>query len=64
MILLQNSLPACLPAIHPCTRGYSSVHTQQPAGPLREYKVDPYTILDDELKEVFDNIREVSFILF
>ncbi|CAO1422161.1 unnamed protein product [Diamesa serratosioi] len=44
--------------IQQCTRDYSSVHTQQPAGPIREYKVDPYILLDDELKYVFEDIRQ------
>lgn len=41
------------------TRDYSSVHTQQPAGPIREYKIDPYILLEDELKYVFEDIRQV-----
>lgn len=41
------------------TRGFSSVHTQQPAGPIREYKIDPYILLEDELKYVFEDIRQV-----
>ncbi|CRK89963.1 CLUMA_CG003691, isoform A [Clunio marinus] len=40
------------------TRDYSSVHTQQPAGPIREYKIDPYILLEDELKYVFEDIRQ------
>ncbi|XP_065078222.1 all trans-polyprenyl-diphosphate synthase PDSS1 [Ochlerotatus camptorhynchus] len=43
---------------HPCMRGYSSVHTQQPAGPIREYNIDPYILLDDELKYIFEDIRQ------
>uniref|UniRef100_A0A1Q3FU59 All trans-polyprenyl-diphosphate synthase PDSS1 n=2 Tax=Culex tarsalis TaxID=7177 RepID=A0A1Q3FU59_CULTA len=45
------------PATHPCMRGYSSVHTQQPAGPIREYNIDPYILLDEELKYIFEDIR-------
>lgn len=41
-------------------REYSSVHTQQPAGPIREYKVDPYILVDDDLKYIFEDIRQVS----
>lgn len=41
-------------------RHYSSVHTQQPAGPVREIQVDPYIILDDELKYFYDDVRDVS----
>lgn len=46
------------------TRDYSSVHTQQPAGPIREYKIDPYILLEDELKYVFEDIRQVNLIGF
>ncbi|XP_055525195.1 all trans-polyprenyl-diphosphate synthase PDSS1 isoform X2 [Wyeomyia smithii] len=46
------------PATHPCMRGYSSVHTQQPAGPIREYNIDPYILLDEELKYIFEDIRQ------
>ena len=42
------------------SRDYSSVHTQQPAGPIREYKIDPYMLLEDELKYIFEDIRQVS----
>ncbi|XP_039446283.1 all trans-polyprenyl-diphosphate synthase PDSS1 [Culex pipiens pallens] len=45
------------PVTHPCMRGYSSVHTQQPAGPIREYNIDPYILLDEELKYIFEDIR-------
>ena len=41
-------------------REYSSVHTQQPAGPVRDYQVvDPYLLLEDDLKDVYDDIRQV-----
>jgi decaprenyl-diphosphate synthase subunit 1 len=40
------------------TRDYSSVHTQQPAGPIREYKIDPYMLLEDDLKYIFEDIRQ------
>jgi decaprenyl-diphosphate synthase subunit 1 len=65
-ILLRNykqkvqAYTPCLPitAAQQCTnRKFSSVHTQQPAGPLREYKVDPYTLLDDDLRYVYEDIR-------
>lgn len=46
------------PVTHPCMRGYSSVHTQQPAGPIREYNIDPYILLDEELKYIFEDIRQ------
>ncbi|KAI8123003.1 Decaprenyl-diphosphate synthase subunit 1 [Lucilia cuprina] len=40
-------------------RHYSSVHTQQPAGPVREIQIDPYIILDDELKYFYDDVRDL-----
>ncbi|XP_055679063.1 all trans-polyprenyl-diphosphate synthase PDSS1 isoform X1 [Lutzomyia longipalpis] len=50
-----------LPITHPCMREYSSVHTQQPAGPVRDYQVqvDPYILLEDELKFIYDDIRQL-----
>ncbi|XP_017039379.1 all trans-polyprenyl-diphosphate synthase PDSS1 [Drosophila ficusphila] len=39
------------------TRQHSSVHTQQPAGPVREFQIDPYIILDDDLKYFYDDVR-------
>lgn len=41
-------------------RNYSSIHTQQPAGPVQEMQTDPYIILDEDLKYVYDDIRHVS----
>ncbi|KAH8332340.1 hypothetical protein KR074_001452 [Drosophila pseudoananassae] len=38
---------------------HSSVHTQQPAGPVREIQIDPYIILDDELKYFYDDVRDL-----
>lgn len=43
-------------------RTQSSVHTQQPAGPVREIQIDPYIILDDELKYFYDDVRDVSIV--
>ncbi|XP_017848588.1 decaprenyl-diphosphate synthase subunit 1 isoform X2 [Drosophila busckii] len=40
-------------------RKHSSVHTQQPAGPVREIQIDPYIILDDELKYFYDDVRDL-----
>jgi decaprenyl-diphosphate synthase subunit 1 len=40
-------------------RALSSVRTQQP-GSLPDYQVDPYRLLEDDLKDVYDDIREVS----
>lgn len=45
-------------------RGFSSVHTQQPAGPVREIELDPYILLDDDIKYVTQDIRDVSSIFF
>ncbi|XP_043601902.1 all trans-polyprenyl-diphosphate synthase PDSS1 [Bombus pyrosoma] len=39
-------------------RMMSSMQTQLP-GSLHDYQVDPYRLLDDDLKDVYDNIREV-----
>ncbi|XP_062123614.1 all trans-polyprenyl-diphosphate synthase PDSS1 isoform X2 [Drosophila sulfurigaster albostrigata] len=46
---------------HTCShnRNHSSVHTQQPAGPVREIQIDPYIILDDELKYFYDDVRDL-----
>uniref|UniRef100_A0A336K7W1 CSON004490 protein n=1 Tax=Culicoides sonorensis TaxID=179676 RepID=A0A336K7W1_CULSO len=48
-----------LPIIHPCIRDFSSAHTQQPAAPAqKEQKIDPYALLEDDLKDIFVDIRE------
>ncbi|XP_071866039.1 decaprenyl diphosphate synthase subunit 1 qless [Bombus fervidus] len=39
-------------------RMMSSMQTQLP-GSLHDYQVDPYRLLEDDLKDVYDNIREV-----
>uniref|UniRef100_A0A1A9WRQ1 Polyprenyl synthetase n=1 Tax=Glossina brevipalpis TaxID=37001 RepID=A0A1A9WRQ1_9MUSC len=44
------------------SRHYSSAHTQQPAGPIREMQIDPYIILEEDLKDVYDDIRERLFV--
>lgn len=44
------------------SRNHSSVHTQQPARPVPEVDIDPYVILSEELKCVYDDVREVSAI--
>lgn len=46
--------------MHPCLRGYSSIHTQQPAKPERETEMDPYILLEDDIKYVTQDIRDVS----
>ncbi|XP_050099255.1 all trans-polyprenyl-diphosphate synthase PDSS1 [Anopheles aquasalis] len=56
--LYERTQKATTTLHHPCMRGYSSVHTQQPAGPIREYNIDPYILLDDELKYIFEDIRQ------
>lgn len=48
--------------MHPCLRGYSSIHTQQPAKPERETEMDPYILLEDDIKYVTQDIRDVSTI--
>ncbi|XP_017477470.1 PREDICTED: probable hexaprenyl pyrophosphate synthase, mitochondrial, partial [Rhagoletis zephyria] len=40
-------------------RQYSSVHTQQPAGPVRDIQIEPYIILDDDLKYFYDDVRDL-----
>lgn len=59
-ILFSIFLQTTLPLLHPCLRGYSSVHTQQPAKPEREIELDPYILLDDDIKYVTQDIRDVS----
>ncbi|XP_066581663.1 all trans-polyprenyl-diphosphate synthase PDSS1 [Prorops nasuta] len=39
-------------------RAMSSMQTQQP-GSLPEYQVDPYRLLEDDLKYIYDDIRQV-----
>lgn len=36
------------------------MHTQQPGTALPDYHVDPYRLLEDDLKTVYDEIRYVS----
>ena len=40
-------------------RALSSMQTQQP-GSLPDYQVDPYQLLEDDLKHIYDDIRLVS----
>ncbi|KAL7024603.1 hypothetical protein ACKWTF_013125 [Chironomus riparius] len=54
----QASSTSSTSSISHHSRDYSSVHTQQPAGPIREYKIDPYMLLEDELKYIFEDIRQ------
>lgn len=48
------------PLLHPCMRDYSSVHTQQPPKPVREVELDPYILCDEDIKDVTQDIRDVS----
>lgn len=62
IILFILFFQTTLPLLHPCTREYSSVHTQQPAKPVREVELDPYILLDDDIKYVTQDIRDVSIV--
>ncbi|XP_055848260.1 all trans-polyprenyl-diphosphate synthase PDSS1 [Episyrphus balteatus] len=42
-----------------CHRKYSSVHTQLPVGSVPEAQVDPYILLDDQLKYFYDDVRQI-----
>uniref|UniRef100_A0A1B0BMH6 Polyprenyl synthetase n=1 Tax=Glossina palpalis gambiensis TaxID=67801 RepID=A0A1B0BMH6_9MUSC len=53
-----NNKRKCCSSTKTNSRHYSSAHTQQPAGPVREIQIDPYIILDEDLKYVYDDIRE------
>ncbi|KAH0952497.1 hypothetical protein HN011_001017 [Eciton burchellii] len=37
-------------------RAMSTMQTQMP-GPLAEYQIDPYRLIEDDLKDIFDDIR-------
>ncbi|KAJ9573748.1 hypothetical protein L9F63_008872, partial [Diploptera punctata] len=59
---LKACIPVCpkegsLMVLAGNARLLSSVRTQQP-GSLPEYQVDPYRLLDDDLKDVYTDIRE------
>lgn len=41
------------------TRNYATMRTQQP-GSLPEYEVDPYQLLEDDLKDVYSYIKQVN----
>lgn len=59
--LLQPSTTPSLPVVHPLVRDFSSVHTQNPAASAQqEHKIDPYILLEDDLKDIFEDIRQVS----
>lgn len=50
--------PCSRPEIGPTTRTFATMRTQQP-GSLPEYQVDPYLLLDEDLKDVYRYIRQV-----
>lgn len=60
LVFFDFPFQTTLPLLHPCAREYSSVHTQQPAKPVREVELDPYILLDDDIKYVTQDIRDVS----
>lgn len=41
-------------------RNFATLSTQQP-GSLPEYQVDPYHLLEDDLKDVYTYIKQVGF---
>lgn len=51
--IITTTTPAAI-----STRDFSSAHTQQP-GPKRDYQVDPYLLLEDELKYIYNDMRQV-----
>lgn len=51
--IITTTTPAAI-----STRDFSSAHTQQP-GPKQDYQVDPYLLLDDELKYIYHDMRQV-----
>ncbi|XP_023013642.1 decaprenyl diphosphate synthase subunit 1 qless [Leptinotarsa decemlineata] len=48
--------PCIRPEITGTARTFATMRTQQP-GSLPDYQVDPYVILEDDLKDVYDYIR-------
>ncbi|XP_055904334.1 all trans-polyprenyl-diphosphate synthase PDSS1 [Eupeodes corollae] len=42
-----------------CHRPYSSVHTQLPVGSVPDSQVDPYILLDDQLRHFYDDVRQI-----
>jgi hypothetical protein len=51
--------PCSRPEVAATARSFSTMRTQQP-GSLPEYQVDPYHLLEDDLKDVYVYIRDVS----
>lgn len=65
----RNVQTTSVSPMHPCVRpeqvmttlrSYATMNTQQP-GPMPEYQVDPYRLLEDDLKDVYSYIKTVSF---
>ncbi|XP_046410678.1 all trans-polyprenyl-diphosphate synthase PDSS1 isoform X1 [Neodiprion pinetum] len=52
----QNGARSRVRGVIPGSRAVSSMQTQQP-GSLPEFQVDPYRLIDDDLKDVYDDIR-------
>lgn len=44
-------------------RNFATLSTQQP-GSLPEYQIDPYHLLEDDLKDVYTYIRQVGLAFF
>lgn len=67
----SESLPSSSVCWHPCNRpdmtltarSFATLSTQQP-GSLPEYQIDPYHLLEDDLKDVYTYIRQVCFFSF
>lgn len=53
--------PCIRPEVTSTARTFATMRTQQP-GSLPDYQIDPYVILEDDLKDVYDYIRNVSWI--
>ncbi|XP_019767846.1 all trans-polyprenyl-diphosphate synthase PDSS1 [Dendroctonus ponderosae] len=63
----RNVQATAVSPMHPCVRpeqvmttlrSYATMNTQQP-GPMPEYQVDPYRLLEDDLKDVYSYIKTV-----
>lgn len=50
--------PCNRPEVAATARSFGSMRTQQP-GSLPEYQVDPYHLLEDDLKDIYVYIRDV-----
>ncbi|XP_065157918.1 all trans-polyprenyl-diphosphate synthase PDSS1 [Atheta coriaria] len=65
--LVSAAMTASSSCLHPCNRpevlttatrrNFATMRTQQP-GSMPEYQVDPYLLLDDDLKDVYGYIRQ------